>query len=394
MDTLLLQGMVFSGIDISIVAILVWWLFVSKVRRPALAGGISRRLATVLGLLLVLSGIQFFIGAMWDTSMHIKTGEIPGGADFLWPPHIMIYSGFLITLVLGLYGLATVAIPALRRGERDPRLWVRSSPTLGALTVASFYALASVPGDAIWHELFGIDLTAWSPPHLFLGVATCATLLCGAGLLTHAFQDRKRPAWATAALGLLFALILNIGYFIAAVEWETPGGRSPLVAARPEWMYPLVAGTWLFLGLFWAKRASSWRWMGTAAALGFFIFRIAGEGVIALTANVPLGFPLVFVGGALLMDLLAGLPFRAQLWRDMLPAWGFSAGYALLAFPQIALRPELHFAPASYGVAFVLLLAVTSALVPLGRFSAGRLFGSQPELAVAVEPSPSPSARI
>jgi hypothetical protein len=156
MDTLFLQGLAFSGIDISIVVILVWWLFLSRVKQPPLPGsGISRRLATILGLLLVVSGIQFFIGAMWDTSMHLKTGEVLGGADFLWPPHIMIYSGFLITLALGLFGLATIAIPAIRRGERDPRLWVRSSPYLGALAVASIYAIASVPGDAIWHELFG-----------------------------------------------------------------------------------------------------------------------------------------------------------------------------------------------------------------------------------------------
>jgi hypothetical protein len=156
MDSLFLQGLAFSGIDISIVVILVWWLFLSRVKQPPLPGsGISRRLATILGLLLVVSGIQFFIGAMWDTSMHLKTGEVPGGADFLWPPHIMIYSGFLITLALGLFGLATIAIPAIRRGERDPRLWVCSSPYLGALAVASIYAIASVPGDAIWHELFG-----------------------------------------------------------------------------------------------------------------------------------------------------------------------------------------------------------------------------------------------
>jgi hypothetical protein len=378
MDALLLQGMIFSGIDISIVVILVWWLFISKVKKAPLPGtGISQRLAAVLGLLLVVSGIQFFIGAMWDTSMHLKTGEVPGGSDFLWPPHIMIYSGFLITLALGLFGVATIAIPAIRRGERDPRLWIRRSPFLGALAVASFYAIASIPGDAIWHELFGVDLTAWSPPHIFLGIATCATLFSGAGLLNRAFRDRKHPIWVTASLVVLFALILNIGYFIAAVEWETPGNRPPLVAARPEWMYPVIAGGWLFMGLFWAKRASSWRWMAVAVALLFFVLRLTGQTVIALTDNIPLRFPLLFIGGALLMDLLPAARFRSLIWRDLLLAWAFTLGYVLLIFPQIALRSDLGFSPATYGVAFGLGLVITSILVRLARFSADRMFSSE-----------------
>ncbi len=379
MDSLVLEGLLFSGIDLALVGVAIWWLFFSplKKRSASPAQRITGRLPATLALLLVVSGFQFFTGAMWDTSMHIKTGKIPGGADFLWPPHIMIYSGFLITLGIALFGIAHIAIPAIRRGERDPRLWMRANPYLGTLTIASFYALASVPGDAIWHELFGIDLTAWSPPHLLLGIATCATMFSGAGLLIQAFTGKARPRWATAVLVLLFGLMLNIGYFIAGVEWETPGTRSPLVAARPEWLYPLVAGVWLFLVLYWARRAAPWRWTATAVGLAFFVFRLVGQSVIALTNNIPLGFPLVFLGGALLMDLvpLAGItsPFR----RDLLLAGAFSAGYAALTSIQIALRPDLFFTPADYWIAFGLTLIATTALVHLGRAAADRMFSGE-----------------
>jgi hypothetical protein len=376
MDPLILEGLLFSGIDLALVGLAIWFFFFSPLKkRPGTTGQrISRRLSAVLALLLLLSGFQFFIGAMWDTSMHIKTGEIPGGADFLWPPHIMIYSGFVITLGIALFGLAHIALPAIRRGERDPRLWLRSNPYLAVLSIASLYALASVPGDAIWHELFGIDLTAWSPPHLLLGLATSSTLFCGAGLLAQAYSGFTRPRWVTPVLVLLFGLMLNIGYFIAGVEWETPGPRSPLVAARPEWLYPLVTGVWLFLVLYWAKRAARWRWTAAAVALAFFVFRLVGEGVIALTDNIPLGFPLIFFGGAVLMDLVPLAGFAAPFRRDLLLAAAFSAGFAALTSIQIALRPDLSFTPADYWIAFGLVLVINTALVHLGRVAADRMF--------------------
>lgn len=379
MDTLVLQGLAFSGIDLTLIGLLIWWLYLSPLHKsPRPGSGIGTRLATGIGLLLAASGIQFFIGAMWDTSMHIKTGEVPGGADFLWPPHIMIYTGFLITLVLGVFGVAAIAIPAIRRGERDPRLWVRSSPYLGALAIASIYALASIPGDAIWHELFGIDLTAWSPPHIFLGIATCATLVSGAGLLARAFPDSGRPGWVSGVVVVLFALLLNIGYFIAAVEWETPGAHSPLVAARPIWLYPVVAGIWLFVGLYWAKRAARWRWTATAVALAFFAFRLSGQALIALTDNIPLGFPLLFVGGALMMDLVTAGQRESAFRRDLLLASAFACGYGIVTSFQFILRPDLVFTPADLLIAFGLTLAANIGLVHLARFAANRMFNDEP----------------
>lgn len=44
--------------------------------------------------------LQLAAGAWWDASKHIQTGRVPAGANFLWPPHIMIYGLFMLSFVV------------------------------------------------------------------------------------------------------------------------------------------------------------------------------------------------------------------------------------------------------------------------------------------------------
>src|SRR5439155_9505244 len=111
-----------------------------KARSPA-ARRPSQRLAGWLAALLGLSAVEFVSGALWDASKHILTGTVPAGADFLWPPHLLIYGSFLISLVIAIVAVAIVAAPGWRAEERDPRLWIRSNPYLGLVALASVYSL-------------------------------------------------------------------------------------------------------------------------------------------------------------------------------------------------------------------------------------------------------------
>ena len=200
MSSLFLQGLVFSGLVIGVLTFLAWWLYLSPVKQLGPRGqagsaqdvdaiSTSSRLAISLALMVGIGSVLTSFGGYWDLSEHIVTGIVPGGEDFLWPPHLMLYAGFLLTFLVAMGGLFSLAIPNIRANIKDPRRWVRKSPYVGAIVLVAGYGLFSVPGDAIWHELYGIDLTAWSPPHVFLAVSAGSLLIFAAGLLKEGEKE-------------------------------------------------------------------------------------------------------------------------------------------------------------------------------------------------------------
>lgn len=102
-ESLFLQGLVFSGIAVGAIALLAWWLYISPLKssgadvHPAPA-----RTARTLALLLGAGALLISIGGDWDASEHVVAGIVPGGDDFLWPPHLMLYAGFLISFIVAL----------------------------------------------------------------------------------------------------------------------------------------------------------------------------------------------------------------------------------------------------------------------------------------------------
>ncbi|HJW83227.1 MAG TPA: hypothetical protein VJ754_02880 [Anaerolineae bacterium] len=136
-DPLFWQSLIFSGTAILVMLAAAWWLYRSPMKtRVGPVDPPSPRLAGGFGVLLVLSAAQLVTGALWDASMHLQTGRVVGGSDFLWPPHIMIYSSFLLSLVVATIAIGSVAIRQWNAGVRDPRAWVRRSPYLGAVALA------------------------------------------------------------------------------------------------------------------------------------------------------------------------------------------------------------------------------------------------------------------
>jgi hypothetical protein len=121
----------------------------------------------------------------------------------------MIYSGFLLASAGGAAGTLLLLSSRREAGSRDPRRWVRAYP--------------------MW---VGPDLSAWSPPHLAIAAAMTAVVLCGAGLLLQARQERRPSAWFAFALYTLLGLALNILYTVGVLEWELPGGLARMISER------------------------------------------------------------------------------------------------------------------------------------------------------------------
>ena len=98
-------------------------------------------------------------GLTWDIQWHLLIGR-----DTFWiPPHLMMYSG------------VTALVLALDTRDRRRGVRRRGGVTMLGLTSTRGIHLAAwgvallllaAPIDDLWHRLFGLDVTLWSPPHL------------------------------------------------------------------------------------------------------------------------------------------------------------------------------------------------------------------------------------
>lgn len=331
-------GVGLSASAVLFVLISAWWLYLSPLPSSVQATHtISPRLAHIVAALLGVSFLCVIVGALWDGSMHIQTGEVPAGADFLWPPHILIYCGFLLACVVAVLAIGNVALPAWRRGVRDPRRWVRQQPYIGAIALASGYELLAIPGDALWHEIIGPDLTAWSPPHLLLGTMSCIVIVCATALLTQTRERASRDH--DMAIIVLLALMLNVAFILGVIEWEFPE-QSPVVLARPIWLYPLISGSMVVFVLGLVRRLVHFRWAATATAITFYAIRLTVTGGLVITDNVVPAIPLMFILGALLMDAFPFEDVTSHILRYVMKATSFTVGYSLLAIPVLIGRTD------------------------------------------------------
>lgn len=369
------DALLFTAISLAVPLILAWWLFGSRLAGPVVRATPSVRDATWIGALLGLSGLQLLVGGHWDAAMHIKTGLVPGGSDFLWPPHIMIYLSFLISLFIATFAVISIAREGWAAGSRDPRRWVRSNPFLGAVAVASVYSLLSIPGDAIWHEIFGIDLTAWSPPHVLLMLTSATVILSGAGMLTQAIQQHKNPAWTRAGILVMLAITLQLAQLVGVAEWELEREVSATVLQRPIWLYPVVSGSLSILVFSLSRAMLNLRWAATWTAVADLGLRAVLAGFLALTGNPVPGPPLIPLLGAVLLDLILGSRRLKGASRTLAAAAGYTAGFAVVALPTLIGRAELPFAPTDHVTAFLVILGAGLILLPGGAWFGWALAG-------------------
>lgn len=378
---LIVQGLFFSGVALLIIVSTAWWLYLSPTKTET--GALSptnSKLAINVALLLGLSSFNLVAGAFWDTSMHISTGVVPGGDDFLWPPHLMIYSSFLIALIVGLIAFWNVARQGLKEGIRDPRIWIRRNPYLGLLLITAFYALASVPGDAIWHELFGIDLTAWSPPHILLGLSSVMLGISAVGLLIQNRSQFKSPTKYQIGIFVLMALLLNSAYLIGSIEWELESFRGAAVEARPIWAYPLVSAAIPFFFLLFTKLISKHSYAATLTASFFYAVRFFIHFLLIQTDQFTPQPPSLFILGALAIDFVPWQKIASKTYKHLALAAVYTAGFALLTFPQLNARQDLKtFSPADFLFTALIVLVVSFLLIPLVQHTSRALVGNSPD---------------
>src|SRR5207253_11080125 len=106
------------------------------------------------------------VGLQWD--------PLNGRGSFRIAPHRMTYAGGVVMVGLSFGVPAATTLSPSRRGGDVVRV-LGLTGTRGFHLAAWGIALTvlAAPIDDLWHRLFGLDVTLWSPPHLLglLGAA-------------------------------------------------------------------------------------------------------------------------------------------------------------------------------------------------------------------------------
>src|SRR5437660_5413919 len=139
-------------------------------------------------------------GLTWDIQWHLRIGR-----DSFWiPPHVMMYAGVTAGFVVA-FGVLALETWRARGGRLRPGT-IRVAGLVGTrgFHLAAWgvaLVILAAPIDDLWHRLFGLDITLWSPPHLLglLGSAvnTLGTLL----IVTEVYERHRRARLAGLVLG-------------------------------------------------------------------------------------------------------------------------------------------------------------------------------------------------
>jgi len=139
-------------------------------------------------------------GLTWDIQWHLQIGR-----DSFWiPPHLMMYGGVTAGVIVTFALLALETARARRRPPGPDTIRVLGLVGTRGLHLAAWgvaLVILAAPIDDLWHRLFGLDVTLWSPPHLLgllgSGVNTLGTLL----IVTEVYERRRRARLAGLVLG-------------------------------------------------------------------------------------------------------------------------------------------------------------------------------------------------
>lgn len=316
------------------IGLVTWWLFGSRiadVSTEAYQPSVMRQVIAVLGL---VSTAMFVTGFVWDEVWHRSFGRTAVESDFLWAPHKLIYGSLALFAFFCIGGL----VVTLRgRGRGGLRARFRRDPLIGLMAIAATYLMISFPSDLLWHQIYGVDLTAWSLPHIFLALGVASVILIAAALALSLDPDhswttvRGIPLNSFLALPML-ALMAVVLIQFGTTEWDgitklgSKGGAfRDAFWQRPIWLYPVVVAT---ISVFSAHVALYMtRRVGAATAAGVLVvaFRVVTLVGLSNTKNLTAVPHLSLLAACIALDAwyaVRGPAARTAVWQGALIAGG------------------------------------------------------------------------
>lgn len=195
----------------------------------------SARFVRRMVLLNLVALVAAYMSGHWDAAMHAR-GEVE---QFWYPPHYGIYFALGVAA-----GVSIAGFVSLLRAPGSLGTKVRRHPALATVAAANAIGFTGAPFDAWWHEVFGIDLSVWSPPHLHLLFGMVLAALAGAVYFLddapvraairplHPLDRRTFAASMAVVIGLLLAAFLFFEYEAGLTNAE--------LLSRPPWTYPIL----------------------------------------------------------------------------------------------------------------------------------------------------------
>jgi hypothetical protein len=317
---------------------LAWWMFFSptpdktKPRAHVQAGrpGYSP-------LWPGMAGLAYLVGALTLAQLDWIKVPTPIYSESSWFAHIYLFASLGITAVVGLNAMRNLRSSWRETGLREPRRQIREDVWRGVAALLSVASVLAAAGDWTWH-LTGAE---WPAPHLLMGV-TAASAAIAAG--TWQARSARIGGWRQDFTAIiLLAIGLNAIYALILMPWEAPLPLSGIAGRLPIWIYPVIGGGMAFAGLMLTKRLVDWRWGATAAAFLFFAVRLLITLLLAILHTLlPLpNLPLVFLGGAIVLDWLPLGQINARWVRLGAMAAVFTFAYVVTAIPALEARVDL-----------------------------------------------------
>ena len=289
----------------------------------------------------VLAITSTTVGLYWDISWHIGIGR-----DTFWTPaHLAIQFGAVITgLSCAYLILHTTFAGDDESRESSVRIWGMRGP-LGAFIAAwgGFAMLTSAPFDNWWHQSFGLDIAILSPPHVVLVIGIFVMGLGGLILTTSQMNrstGKTRDQLSRLLLysgSLLLCLLFMLGY-------EYIGDQTLMHSA----IYYRVLGMIAPVALVGIGRASRHRWAATILATAYTGWWLTGNWILPLfpaqaklgpvftpiTHMIPLGFPVLVLPGAVVLDLVLNrLTDHGDTVKAIAAGTGFLAASLVVNWP-------------------------------------------------------------
>jgi hypothetical protein len=266
-------------------------------------------------------------GVRWDIQWHVRIGR-----DSFWiPPHVMTYAGVSLVVLLSFGVLLWEAYAAsVAGGTRRSGGTIR---LLGLTGTRGFHVAAwgisvtvlAAPIDDLWHRLFGLDVTLWSPPHLmgFLG-----GLLNTLGCLLIAQEAYPVPGPAR-----LIALTVSGAWLYGTLDRVLE--PAPLVAYQYGgvrfYTYVILAALVLPLSLVGTTRLTGRR--GTPIVLLLVVAGSALVGGQIARAGFAWLQPVSVVEGELVKDPTSPIALAHEIARKNRTAPGESGSLLFLMAP-------------------------------------------------------------
>ena len=253
---------------------------------PAVGSG-----AQAFGVLGVVAVFAALGGVYWDVAWHVVIGR-----EAFWiPPHLLTYAG---TAGFFLSVACALLLTARRAGSFRATGGAGTGFLVGLL--GSLIQVSAAPLDDLWHRMYGLDVTVWSPPHL-MGMAGALIgiygLACALG--TGLPRDERRPFLALPETNvlLLFAAALALSMFAL-------GSMDFQLESRDALFYPLLAAPLAAVPLVAAARYIDRFGAATAVALVYGAFRLLGLWIfVGMEAFESPGPPVFLVTAAFAVDL-------------------------------------------------------------------------------------------